>query len=163
MPRSPAIRRPSSMPCIASCRTGSRIFPGVESAALALYAPLQDNWGEIVIRQGHGMPGMDEDAGSSWDHVSPGYLETMGQHILRGRGITEHDTASTQNVAVVDEEFVKQILQARRGAARRAFRTRSAEEQCHLRNRWCGANVQTTPTPAATGGARCSLCRWRSM
>ena len=60
-------------------------IPGVESAALALYAPLQDNWGEIVIRQGHGMPGMEEEAGSSWDHVSPGYLETMGQHILRGR------------------------------------------------------------------------------
>ena len=85
-------------------------IPGVESAALALYAPLQDNWGEMVIRQGHGMPGMDEDAGSSWDHVSPGYLETMGQHILRGRTITEHDTSSTQPVAVVDEEFVKRFF-----------------------------------------------------
>ncbi len=85
-------------------------IPGVESAALALYAPLQDNWGEIVIRQGHGVPGMDEDAGSSWDHVSPGYLATMGQHILRGRGITEHDTSSSQPVAVVDEEFVKRFF-----------------------------------------------------
>ena len=85
-------------------------IPGVESAALALYAPLQDNWGEMVIRQGHGMPGMDEDAGSSWDHVSPGYLETMGQHILRGRTITERDTSSTQPVAVVDEEFVKRFF-----------------------------------------------------
>ena len=85
-------------------------IPGVESAALALYAPLQDNWGEIVIRQGHAMPGMNEDSGSSWDHVSPGYLETMGQHILRGRSITEDDTASTPNVAVVDETFVKRFF-----------------------------------------------------
>ncbi len=85
-------------------------IPGVERAALALYVPLQDNWGEIVIRQGRGMPGMEEDAGSSWDHVSPGYLETMGQQILRGRSLTEQDTASTQNVAVVDESFVRKFF-----------------------------------------------------
>jgi predicted permease len=85
-------------------------IPGVERAALALYAPLQDNWGEIVIRQGHGMPAMDEPAGSSWDHVSPGYLETMGQQLVRGRLLSESDTASTQNVAVVDEYFVKRFF-----------------------------------------------------
>ena len=71
-------------------------IPGVERAALAQYTPLQDNWGEIVIRQGHGMPNMNEDIGSSWDHVAPGYLETLGQHIVRGRTITEEDTATTQ-------------------------------------------------------------------
>ena len=53
---------------------------------------------------------MNEDSGSSWDHVSPGYLETMGQRILRGRSITEDDTASMQNVAVVDETFVKRFF-----------------------------------------------------
>lgn len=84
-------------------------IPGVERAALALYAPLQDNWGEIVIRQGHGMPGQEEESGSSWDHVTPGYLDTMGQQILRGRTLTEDDTASTQKVAVVDEAFVKRF------------------------------------------------------
>jgi len=85
-------------------------IPGVESAALVQYAPLYDNWGEIVIRQGHGMPGMNEDAGSSWVHVAPGYLETMGQKIVRGRSITQDDTASTRNVAVVDEIFVKRFF-----------------------------------------------------
>ena len=82
-------------------------IPGVQRAALALYTPLQDNWGEIVIRQGHGMPGMDEHAGSSWDHVSAGYLEALGQQVLRGRSISEQDTASTEKVAVVDETFVR--------------------------------------------------------
>ncbi|HWS94941.1 MAG TPA: ADOP family duplicated permease, partial [Candidatus Methylomirabilis sp.] len=85
-------------------------IPGVERAALALYAPMQNNWTEMVIRQGHGMPGMDENVGSSWDHVSPGYLETMGQQILRGRSLTEQDTATTQNVAVVDESFVRKFF-----------------------------------------------------
>ncbi len=85
-------------------------LPGVERAALAQYTPLQDNWGEIVIRQGHGMPNMNEDIGSSWDHVDAGYLETLGQKILRGRSLTEYDTASTQKVVVVNEAFVKRFF-----------------------------------------------------
>ena len=82
-------------------------IPGVERAALAQYTPLQDNWGEIVIREGHPMPSMsDEHIGSSWDHVGSGYLETLGERIVRGRSITPEDTASTQSVAVVNEAFV---------------------------------------------------------
>ena len=85
-------------------------IPGVQRAALALYSPFTDNWGEMVIREGHGVPDVSEDQGSSWDHVSPGYLEAMGQHILRGRSITDQDTAATQNVAVVDESFVRKFF-----------------------------------------------------
>jgi predicted permease len=85
-------------------------IPGVQRAALALYTPLNGNWGEIVIRQGHGMPNMNDPVGSSWNHVSPGYLEALDQKILRGRSLSEDDTASTQNVAVVDETFVKRFF-----------------------------------------------------
>ncbi|HEX4067546.1 MAG TPA: ABC transporter permease [Acidobacteriaceae bacterium] len=85
-------------------------IPGVEHAALALYSPFTDNWGELVIREGHGIPDVNQDQGSSWDHVTPNYLETMGQRIIRGRGLTDEDTASTQNVAVVDENFVKRFF-----------------------------------------------------
>ncbi len=88
-------------------------IPGVQRAALALYTPFTDNWGEMVIREGQGVPNVSDgnnDHGSSWDHVSPGYLELMGQHILRGRSITEEDTDSTQHVAVVDENFVRKFF-----------------------------------------------------
>jgi predicted permease len=85
-------------------------IPGVESAALALYSPFTDNWGEMVIREGQGIPNVTQDVGSSWDHVSPGYLETMGQKILRGRSITEQDTATSLKVAVVDEAFVRKFF-----------------------------------------------------
>jgi hypothetical protein len=69
------------------------------SAQLALYTPFTDNWAEMVIREGQEIPNVNEDHGSSWNYVSPGYLEAMGEHILRGRGITEQDTAAAQNVA----------------------------------------------------------------
>jgi len=85
-------------------------IPGVEQAALGQYTPLQDNWGELVLRPGQAMPNMDEDVGSSWDHVNPGYLEALGQQIVRGRSISEQDTDSTEKVAVVDETFVHRFF-----------------------------------------------------
>ena len=85
-------------------------IPGVQRAALAQYSPLTDNWGEMIIREGHGVPNVTEDHGSSWDHVSAGYLELMGQRIIRGRSILEQDTAATRNVAVVDELFVRKFF-----------------------------------------------------
>jgi predicted permease len=85
-------------------------IPGVQRAALAQYTPLQDNWGELVLRPGQPMPGMNENAGSSWDHVNPGYLEALGQQIVRGRSISEQDTDSTEKVAVVDETFVHRFF-----------------------------------------------------
>lgn len=86
-------------------------IPGVESAALALYTPFTDNWGELVVRQGQGQPNVtDDSANSSWDHVSPGYLETMGETVLRGRSITASDTEASRKVAVVDEKFVRKFF-----------------------------------------------------
>jgi predicted permease len=85
-------------------------IPGVERAGLALYTPYIDNWGELIVPEGQGVPQLSDKSGSSWDRVSPGYLETMGQQILRGRSITEQDTATARNVAVVSEAFAKRFF-----------------------------------------------------
>jgi predicted permease len=85
-------------------------IPGVQRAALALYTPYIDNWGEFIVPEGHGVPQMNSDANASWDRVSPGYLETMGQPILRGRSIAEDDTRTTRSVAVVNEAFAKHFF-----------------------------------------------------
>jgi predicted permease len=85
-------------------------IPGVERASLALYAPLTNNWGELVFVDGHPPAALNENSGSSWDRVSAGHFETVGQPVLRGRGITEADTRTTQNVAVVNEAFVRRFF-----------------------------------------------------
>jgi predicted permease len=84
--------------------------PGVERASLALYAPLTDNWGEPIFVDGHPPAGMSENSNSSWDRVSAGYFETVGQPVLRGRGITEADSRNTENIAVVNEAFVRRFF-----------------------------------------------------
>lgn len=87
-------------------------IPGVKSAALALYTPFTNNWGEIFFRPGQAPPDIKDPMSAlvSWNRVSPGYLETMGQKIVRGRTITEQDTAATRNIAVVDEALVKKYF-----------------------------------------------------
>jgi predicted permease len=86
-----------------------RHVPGVERASLALYAPLTDNWGELVLVDGR-PPEVNENRGASWNRVSAGHFETVGQPVLRGRGITDADSATTENVAVVNETFVRRFF-----------------------------------------------------
>ena len=109
-------------------------IPGVERAALALYTPYIDNWGELIVPEGHGMPQLDDNSNASWDRVSPGYLETMGQPILRGRSISEDDTGTTRNVAVVNETFAKRFF-PRTGCRRQTLRPRFAGVQHRIRYR----------------------------
>ena len=85
-------------------------IPGVERASLALYAPLTDNWGELIFIDGRPPAQLNENSAASWNRVSPGYFETVGQPVLRGRGITEADTERTENVAVVNEAFVRRFF-----------------------------------------------------
>jgi len=86
-------------------------LPGVQSMGLALYSPLEgNNWGEAVYVEGRPTPAPDANNNSSWDRVSPRFFETIGQPVLRGRGITDRDTATSRMVAVVNQAFVKKFF-----------------------------------------------------
>jgi predicted permease len=86
-------------------------LPGVKSVGLALYSPLEgDNWGEQVYVEGRPAPRPEENNNSSWDRVSPRFFETIGQPVLRGRGFTEQDTATSRMVAVVNQAFIKKFF-----------------------------------------------------
>ena len=86
-------------------------LPGVQSVGLALYSTLEgNNWGETVYVEGRPEPGPNEHNGSSWDRVSPHFFETVGQPVVRGRGFTDADTATSQFVAVVNQAFVKKFF-----------------------------------------------------
>lgn len=85
-------------------------LPGVQGSGLALYNPLTDNWGELIIVAGHPAPKMSEEAGASWDRVSANYLQNFGMPILRGRHFTPADNETTATVAIVNEAFVKRFF-----------------------------------------------------
>ena len=86
-------------------------LPGVKAVGMGMYSPLEgDNWGECVIQQGHPAPGPNSHCGSTWDRVSPGFLDSIGVPVVRGRGLTVQDTATSPQVAVVNETFVKRFF-----------------------------------------------------
>jgi predicted permease len=86
-------------------------LPGVANVGMALYSPLEgDNWGECVIQQGHPAPGPNSHCGSTWDRVSTHFLNTIGVPIVRGRDFTPQDTATSPQVAVVNETFARRFF-----------------------------------------------------
>jgi predicted permease len=87
-------------------------LPGVQGSGLALYNPLTDNWGELILVAGHPAPKMSEEGGASWDRVSANYLQNFGMTILRGRAFTSADNEGTAPVAIVNEAFVKRFFKS---------------------------------------------------
>src|ERR1700687_1617194 len=87
-------------------------LPGVQSSGLALYNPLTDNWGELIMVAGHPPAKFNEESGESWDRVSANYLQNWGMPILRGRAFTAADNETTAPVAIVNEAFVKRFFKS---------------------------------------------------
>jgi predicted permease len=85
-------------------------LPGVQGSGLALYNPLTDNWGELILVAGHPAPKPGEQAGASWDRVSTDYLQNLGVKLARGRYFTAADDQRSENVAVVNEAFVRRFF-----------------------------------------------------
>lgn len=87
-------------------------IPGVQGAGLALYNPLTNNWGELIIVAGHPPGKLSEESGASWDRVSADYLQNFGIPILRGRAFNAADNETTAPVAIVNEAFVKRFFKS---------------------------------------------------
>ena len=85
-------------------------LPGIHKAALALYNPFTDNWGELIFVAGQPNPGINENAVSSWDRISPGYFQALGQPMMRGRAFNESDDDHTAPVAIVNQQFVRRFF-----------------------------------------------------
>jgi len=85
-------------------------LPGVHGAGLALYNPLTDNWGELIFVAGHPAPKFNENGGASWNRVSASYLQDFGMTLRRGRMFTAADNETSENVAIVNETFVKRFF-----------------------------------------------------
>src|SRR4051812_6214242 len=86
-------------------------IPGVRMAAPVLYAPMSgDNWNEGVFIMGRPQPGPKEEIGAGWARVMPGFFETAGARIVKGRAIAEEDTPITRSVGVVNEAFVRRFF-----------------------------------------------------
>jgi len=86
-------------------------IPGVSSVALCQYSPLSGGaWGAGVWVDGHPAPGPKENNSTLWDRVTAGYFDVIGTPIIKGRGLSQQDTATSRNVAVINEAFARKFF-----------------------------------------------------
>ena len=80
---------------------------GVRRVGLSTYTPMeQNNWGTGVKVQGE----QDLHKGASWVKGTPEYFDSVGTHLVMGRGFTAQDVLGAPPVAVVNQEFVRQYF-----------------------------------------------------
>jgi putative ABC transport system permease protein len=86
-----------------------RAVPGVESVSGASDLPLGRFQGAGVPYQVRGRPAADEREETTADffYIEPHYLETLQIPLVRGRPISDHDTADTLPVALVNESLAR--------------------------------------------------------
>ncbi len=85
-----------------------RSLPQVESAATSTYKPLTGpGWSQGV--RAPGAQG-EQEGGSRFTYVSPGYFKTMEIPVLAGRDFNDFDTATSRQVVLVNETFARRFL-----------------------------------------------------
>ena len=90
-----------------------RAIPGVRTAGAVRALPLGSTIGDFGLRVEGFTPTPGTGAKGDWQIATPGYLEAMGERVIRGRGITADDKTDTMLVALVNEEMARRYWAGR--------------------------------------------------
>jgi putative ABC transport system permease protein len=97
-----------------------RNMPGVMAAGTTTNIPLTPNtFDSFYTVEGGPLANLSEVPVTAHRVVSPGYLETMGVSLVKGRLITEQDRAGSLPVVVVSEEFARRAWPGEEALGRR--------------------------------------------
>jgi putative ABC transport system permease protein len=90
-----------------------RSTPGVRTAGAVRALPLASTIGDFGLQVEGYVPPPGTNAKGDWEIATDGYLETMGERIVRGRGITAADTTDGFLVALINEEMARRYWNGR--------------------------------------------------
>lgn len=104
-------------------------LPGVVSSGMTTNIPLERETAYDAIFDVEGRPALNPNDVPITSHrvVSPGYLETLGVSLTRGRLIDKSDRADTLPVVVVSEEFARQAWPGSDPIGKRVRRIRAGQ------------------------------------
>ena len=80
--------------------------PGVESVALGSRVPLGFGGGSTSVKPEGYVPQANQSMETQVAITSPGYLQTLGIPLVKGRDFSPQDTKASQRVVIVSETFV---------------------------------------------------------
>jgi predicted permease len=85
--------------------------PGVMNAYAGTGLPLEyTGFGMPFYVAGRPFANPADRPGAGFQMITPGYFDTFGVRMVRGRRFDEHDTAGAPRVMMVDETFVRRFL-----------------------------------------------------
>ena len=90
-----------------------RAIPGVVSASTACCMPLETVWQLPFVLQSRSADGLTRRGNlafhgfGGWTFVSPGYFDTLGIRVLRGRDFTDADAFGAPGVAIINEMMAR--------------------------------------------------------
>jgi len=107
----------------------ARNIPGVVSAGITTNIPLERETAYDAIFEVEGRPPVNPNDVPITSHrvVTPGYLETMGISLTKGRLIDKNDRVDTLPVVVVSEEFARQAWPGTDPIGKRVRRVRAGQ------------------------------------
>src|SRR6266516_5749274 len=107
----------------------TRNLAGVVSAGATTNIPLERETGYDAIFDVEGQPSPNPNDVPITAHrvVSPGYLETLGITLIRGRLINQNDRANSLPIVVVSEEFARQAWPGKDPLGKRVRRIRAGQ------------------------------------
>jgi putative ABC transport system permease protein len=86
-------------------------LPGITSASVSTGMPVRGtNFGMAFDIVGKEVADRSQRNGARFNMVTPGYYQTFGIRISRGRAFTEADVATGQRVAIVNSALVKKYM-----------------------------------------------------
>ena len=99
-------------------------LPGVTSAGFASTLPMEGQMSFApIVFDGQTVPAGQMPASQRHKHVSPGYFETMGARIIAGRDVAWSDIETGGRVALISEDFARELAPDPAGAVGKRIRT----------------------------------------
>jgi predicted permease len=94
-------RRPGNIPVTAL--ENVRAIPGVLSASIATHTPLSGStWTDSAVPAGQALPAREN---TVFIGAAPGFFNTLGIALVRGRDFSDRDAPGTPAVAIVNERY----------------------------------------------------------
>jgi predicted permease len=90
-----------------------RTLPGVQAAGMIRSLPLGATIGDSGVMVDGYVPPPGTNAKGDWQIATDGYIEAMGERIVRGRSFTGGDRTNTQLVAMINEEMARRYWPGR--------------------------------------------------
>jgi putative ABC transport system permease protein len=84
-----------------------RSLPGVQVAGAVRALPLGSTIGDFGLRIEGYVPPPGTNPKGDWQIATDGYLEAMGERVIRGRSLSRNDRTETQLVALINEDMAR--------------------------------------------------------